>query len=365
MRLVKAFERMASKLRRIDRCTARRLGSNAARYREQARPSFLLRRQNWARVFSEKRQETGPVGRPKLTEEEIEIRMRRLEAVFFLAREPLNTRKLSQHADLLDGTEARTLIRRLNQHFDQVGRAFRVEQVAGGFQLMTRRQFAGWLRRLGHVPNEIKLSNPALETLAVVAYRQPVMRVEIEAIRGVACGEILRQLLDRDLVRISGRSEELGRPFLYSTSKRFLMLFGLNSLEGLPRAEVFQKDGFSNTSEFDTKSDNDSDEIPMQLEEDEKLSVGEITPAMIDEETVAEEGDDLISSQTTAEPQDIEDEDSPAYDDDELGDDDDELIDDDFDDQEWEEVEDDDPEDDSDDDSEEDWEDEWESDDDE
>lgn len=175
----------------------------------------------------------------QLSPEETLRRMHRLEAVLFLSREPLNSRKLSQHADLLDGTEARTLIRRLNLEYDRAGRAFRVEQIAGGYQLLTRKVFSGWLRRLEHIPRETKLSGPALETLAVVAYRQPVLRADIEAIRGVSCGEILKQLMERDLVRISGRSDELGRPFLYSTSKRFLTLFGLNHLDQLPRTEIF------------------------------------------------------------------------------------------------------------------------------
>jgi segregation and condensation protein B len=157
--------------------------------------------------------------------------------VLFLAREPLTSRKLSQYANLADGTEARTLIRRLNERYDAAGRAFRVEQVAGGFQLLTRRKLGSWLRRLAHVPGETRLSAPALETLAVIAYRQPVPRADIEAIRGVNCGEILRQLMDRDLVRIGGRSDDLGRPYLYATTKRFLQLFGLNQAEELPGRE--------------------------------------------------------------------------------------------------------------------------------
>jgi segregation and condensation protein B len=160
----------------------------------------------------------------------------RLEAVLFLSKEPLTSRKLAQFAGLEDGTQARTLIQRLNRSYDESGRAFRVEEIAGGYQLLTRRKFSGWLRRLAHVPGEARVSPPALETLAVIAYRQPVLKADIEAIRGVNCGEILRQLMERDLVRISGRSEELGRPFLYATTRRFLNLFGLHSLEDLPRA---------------------------------------------------------------------------------------------------------------------------------
>ena len=162
----------------------------------------------------------------------------RLEAILLLAKEPLHSRRLAQFAGLEDGTKARTLIRRLNEGYDQAGRAFRVEEVAGGYQLLTRRRLSGWLRRLAHVPGEARLSSPALETLAVIAYRQPVLRADIEAIRGVNCGEVLRQLMERDLVRISGRSDDLGRPYLYATTRRFLHLFGLHSLDDLPRADV-------------------------------------------------------------------------------------------------------------------------------
>lgn len=160
----------------------------------------------------------------------------RLEAVLFLAKEPMSSRKLAQFAALEDGTRTRTLIQRLNDEYDNAGRAFRVEEIAGGYQLLTRRNFSAWLRRLAHVPGETRLSAPALETLAVIAYRQPVLKADIDAIRGVNCGEILRQLMERELVRISGRSEELGRPFLYATTRRFLYLFGLHSLEDLPRS---------------------------------------------------------------------------------------------------------------------------------
>jgi segregation and condensation protein B len=166
----------------------------------------------------------------------------RLEAVLFLAREPINTRKLAQFAHLADGTEARTLIRRLNRWYDETGSAFRAEEIAGGFQLMSRPKLGPWLRRLHHqhTPLELRLSAPAQETLAVVAYRQPVLRAEIEAIRGVDCGEILRQLMDRDLVRTAGRANELGRPYRYATTKRFLQLFGLRHLDDLPRAELLR-----------------------------------------------------------------------------------------------------------------------------
>lgn len=161
---------------------------------------------------------------------------RRLEAVLFLAREPLSSRKLSQFAGLADGTEARQMIRELNQGYDSGGRAFRIEPVAGGFQLRTRPQFAPWIRRLKHIAQPPRLSSPMLETLAVVAYRQPIIKAEVEAIRGVGSGEILRQLLEGGWIKMAGRSSELGRPFLYATTRKFLTEFGLNTLDDLPRA---------------------------------------------------------------------------------------------------------------------------------
>lgn len=181
-------------------------------------------------------------------------RRSRLEAVLFLSREPLTLRKLAQLANLADGTEARTFLTRLREIYDTRGCAFQVAQVAGGYQLLSRREFASWLRPQAAAEAEIRLSPPALETLAVVAYRQPVLRAEVEAIRGVACGEILRQLMDRDLLRIVGRSEELGRPLRYGTTKRFLQVFGLCNLDELPWAHDLRRSSTADESGGDTLS---------------------------------------------------------------------------------------------------------------
>jgi len=158
----------------------------------------------------------------------------RLEAALFIAREPLSLRRLAKIARLADGTRARTLVRELAALEDAEGSAFRVEPIAGGYQLLTRAPFGPWVRRILATPPENRLSAAAMETLAVVAYRQPVTRAEIEAIRGVGCEEMLRQLMDRDLVAVGGRTEELGRPHVYLTTPRFLRTFGLSRLEDLP-----------------------------------------------------------------------------------------------------------------------------------
>jgi segregation and condensation protein B len=148
---------------------------------------------------------------------------------------------MAQFANLTDATEARILLDSLRRRYDERGCAFQVAQVAGGYQLLSRPKFAQWLRPLAAREQEIRLSPPALETLAVVAHRQPVLRSDIEAIRGVGCGEILRQLMDRDLLRIVGRSEELGRPLWYGTTRRFLQVFGLCNLEQLPLADQLRR----------------------------------------------------------------------------------------------------------------------------
>ena len=227
---------MFSAMRRHAMTLGRRFGSVGLRYRlpdlargwkESGCPKITMRGKRGT-------------GEPRGTGEAGALAISRLEAVLFLAREPISSRRLAQLTNLPDGTRARSLLRQLRKSYDARGSAFQVEEVGGGFQLWTRRKFSPWLRRLEATPQQIRLSGPAMETLAVVAYRQPVLRADIEAVRGVQCGELLRQLMDRDLVRIVGRSEELGRPFLYGTTKRFLQLFGLKGLDELPRAALFQ-----------------------------------------------------------------------------------------------------------------------------
>lgn len=122
----------------------------------------------------------------------------------------------------------------LNRIYDETARAFRVEQVAGGLRLMTRPEYAAAVAAFHRARQQTKLTKAGLETLAIIAYRQPITRADLESIRGVACGEVLRSLLDRRLITIKGRAEELGRPLLYGTTKQFLDIFGLSSLKDLP-----------------------------------------------------------------------------------------------------------------------------------
>lgn len=264
-------------MRASTRLTARQLASVCMRYRHGLgrvnagdAPAFGSR--PWRLLGAEPAEVLPPIP----VRQGRDHRLQRLEAVLFLSREPLTTRKLSQYANLADGTEARTLIRRLNDLYDASRRAFRVERVAGGFQLLTRGKLSGWVRRLEGVPREARLSAPALETLAVIAYRQPILRADIEAVRGVNCGEILRQLMDRELVRIGGRSEDLGRPYLYTTTKQFLRVFGLDSLDSLPRVERLRRGGpdlAPTTHPADAKGESLGEVEPVSSEEEGSMPV--------------------------------------------------------------------------------------------
>ena len=133
--------------------------------------------------------------------------------------------------------QVREAIDQLNDEYERTKRAFRIIQVAGVRQVMTLPEYGELLKRLRGDRQMARLTPAALETLAIVAYRQPILRADLEAIRGVACGEVLRGLLDRRLIRIVGRAEELGRPMLYGTTKEFLEVFGLASLKDLPQAK--------------------------------------------------------------------------------------------------------------------------------
>jgi segregation and condensation protein B len=166
-----------------------------------------------------------------------DARLALVEAALLAADEPLTARRLAQVAGLTDAAEARRLIRRLQALYDHDGTAFQVEEPAGGFQLLTRPEYHPWLARLRRASNELRLSAAGRETLAIVAYRQPIMRADIEAIRGVQCGDLLRLLMEKGLVRIAGRHDSLGRPVLYGTTRKFLQVFGLRSLRDLPQAE--------------------------------------------------------------------------------------------------------------------------------
>ena len=294
----------------------------------------------------------------------------RLEAVLFLSRQPVASRRLAQLADLADGTEARTLVRLLNRLYDGRGSAFRVEEVAGGFRLLTRAKFAPWLGRRHPTGVQLRLCGPALETLAVIAYRQPVMRADIEAIRGVQCDEVLRQLIEMDLVRVVGRAEELGRPLLYGTTRRFLEVFGLRHLEDLP--PLASEDRYCPAREYPAAvaQQNQQLQSSQTVGEESNVKVLSVSDVLVEESVDMQlsRAAERIQPHCPAGPmayhddeedEDFEDED--FEDEDDLDEDEDDLEEDeDFDDEDWEEVDDEDEEEEDEEDEEDDWEDDWE-----
>ena len=163
-----------------------------------------------------------------------------VEAVLFASDEPLAEARL---ADIVEASakQVREHIENLNAKYQANNNAFRIEQIAGGYQMLTLSPYNYWLKKLLRARSDNKLSPAALETLAIVAYKQPIMRADIEAIRGVAVGEVIRSLSYKGLVKIVGRAEVLGRPMLYGTTKRFLEVFGLNTLKDLPKIEELKR----------------------------------------------------------------------------------------------------------------------------
>jgi segregation and condensation protein B len=160
-----------------------------------------------------------------------------VEAVLFAVQEPISARKLSDIVGDTEAKEIQEVIRQLREEYDTHDRVFQIEEIANGFQLLSRPEYHEWISKIRKKSSENKLSQQALETLAIIAYKQPIIRADIEAIRGVQSGQMIRALIERGLVKITGRDEVLGRPLLYGTTTKFLDHFGLKSTKDLPKVE--------------------------------------------------------------------------------------------------------------------------------
>jgi segregation and condensation protein B len=160
-----------------------------------------------------------------------------VEALLFASDAPLSAGDIALIDERLDEDTVEAVVQQLREEYESQERAFTIFDIAGGYQLMTRPEFAPYLERFDTVPQQTRLSAPALEVLAVIAYRQPIGRNEIEEIRGVGSSGVLKTLQDRNLIDVIGRSEGLGRPLLYGTTQKFLEHFGFRSLEDLPKPE--------------------------------------------------------------------------------------------------------------------------------
>lgn len=163
-----------------------------------------------------------------------------IEALLLATDDPLPAARIAQLLGLGDASDVKSHIEQLNGHYARTGASFRIEAIAKGFQMLTLPVYNPWIQKLHKARDDSRLSPAALETLAIVAYKQPILRADVEAIRGVAVGDMLVRLRDMGLVRIVGRAEEVGRPLLYGTTTRFLDVFGLASLKDLPKVDADQ-----------------------------------------------------------------------------------------------------------------------------
>ena len=160
-----------------------------------------------------------------------------LEALLFASEAPVEAERIQEVLELPSAGQARELVRVLTERLDRQGRALQIIEVGGGYRLVTRPEVAPWLVKLARSRTRSRLSRSSLETLAIIAYRQPASRPDIDAVRGVNSEAVLDNLLDRRMVRIAGRKDSPGRPFLYETTRDFLVAFGLRDLADLPKVE--------------------------------------------------------------------------------------------------------------------------------
>jgi len=214
-----------------------------------------------------------------------------IEALILASPEPVNIQRLASIVPGVTTALAKDRINELNTEYQEENRAFEIWEVAGGFQVRTRAEFSGYVQKL-RKDRPLRLSQAALETVAIVAYKQPVTRAELELVRGVDSGAILKSLLERRLLRLVGHREVPGRPLIYGTSKRFLEIFGLDSLKQLPSLreleELAREQGLEVVSDDGEESD-----APVTEDQDlaEALGGGEAEQvADVDESLVVEEG---------------------------------------------------------------------------
>jgi segregation and condensation protein B len=166
-----------------------------------------------------------------------------LESLLFVSAEPVPLERLMVVIGTVSKIELRHALQSLREDFDREGRGVQMVELAGGYQIVTRAEHAPWLKRLAKAKASPKLSRSGMESLAIIAYKQPIVRAEIEQIRGVEVSTVLRTLLERKLIRMVGRKDVPGRPIMYGTTKLFLQQFGLSDLSQLPPLREFKELG--------------------------------------------------------------------------------------------------------------------------
>lgn len=160
-----------------------------------------------------------------------------IEALIFISENPLSLERIKEVLGEVQKKDLQRLLSELMEEYSRAARGFTLVEVAEGFQFRTRPEYAEWIKKLKKT-KPLGLSQPALETLAIIAYKQPLVRGEVEKIRGVDSGGVLRTLLEKKLIRILGKKDVPGKPLVYGTSKQFLEMFGLKDLSSLPRKSV-------------------------------------------------------------------------------------------------------------------------------
>ncbi len=180
-----------------------------------------------------------------------------IESLLFVAQEPLSVDRLKNILNTAGASDIKNALKELSDEYEIRKGGFYLNEVAGGFQIRTRSEYKSWIKRFIQ-PNPPRLSRASLETLAIIAYKQPIIRSDIENLRGVDCGGILRVLLKRQFIRILGRKELPGRPLIYSTTKRFLEVFDLKDLKDLPTPKEIEELENSETDNTDEDFFNDT-----------------------------------------------------------------------------------------------------------
>ncbi len=191
-----------------------------------------------------------------------------IEALIFSSEVPLTIAQIKQVIGDIEAEQIRVLVGELQQEYSQRASGVQVIEVAGGYRMCTNRDYAAFVKNLYKIKHVERLSAPSLETLAIIAYKQPLTRLDIESLRGVNVDGVIKTLLEKNLIRTSGRKEVIGRPFLYVTTREFLEYFGLKSLEDLPPIEEFAtmtsqpqkvKEALEMAQEHEKKLDIDTD----------------------------------------------------------------------------------------------------------
>ena len=229
-----------------------------------------------------------------------------IESLLFVSEEPVSLQQLKTVLEVEEITAVREALAELSAEYDQRGGAFELREVAGGYQLRTRSEYSEWVKKLLK-PSPTRLSRAALETLAIIAYKQPIIRADVEHIRGVDCGGVLRMLLEKKLIRVLGRKDIPGRPMIYGTTRQFLEVFNLKDLRDLPSPKEIEALGLEGEEDYGTDEDDEMEAASLTDGEKEEASpppsearVTESSATVLEEPTAPAEQTDPASADEAA-----------------------------------------------------------------